>query len=137
MIENEAQQAEQNINDESRSNGQQTDAVTGLWATFDEKVAEATSHRSESTDAFIEVKRYFEEQNIERKSDPLQWWKENGARFPHLMMLAKKYLAIPGSSVPSERLFSKAGELISEKRSQLKPKNMDTILFLNKNLKVF
>ena len=135
MIENEAQQAEQNINDESRTNDQQTDAVTGLWATFDEKVAEATSHRSESTDAFIEVKRYFEERNIER-SDPLQWWKENGARFPHLMMLAKKYLAIPGSSVPSERLFSKAGELISEKRSQLKPKNVDTILFLNKNLKV-
>ena len=51
-------------------------------------------------------------------------------------MLAKKYLAIPGSSVPSERLFSKAGELISENRSQLKPKNVDTILFLNKNLKV-
>ena len=51
-----------------------------------------------------------------------------------LMMLAKKYLAIPGSAVPSECLFSKAGELISEKRSQLKPKNVDTILFLNKNL---
>ena len=45
--------------------------------------------------------------------------RSNGARFPHLIMLAKKCLAIPGSSVPSECLFSKAGELISEKRSQL------------------
>ena len=69
-------------------------------------------------------------------SQRMQRYKENGAGFHHLMMLAKKYLAIPGSSVPSERLFSKAGELISEKRSQLKPKNVDTILFLNKNLKV-
>ena len=51
-----------------------------------------------------------------------------------LMMLAKKYLAIPGSSVPSERLFSKAGELISEKRSQLKPKNVDTIFVFEQEL---
>ena len=59
-----------------------------------------------------------------------QWWKETGARFHHLMMLAKKYLAIPGSSVPSECLFSKAGELISEKRGQLKPKNVDILQLL-------
>ena len=133
MIDDEAQQTPSNADpQQSGSNDQQM--VAGLWTTFDEKVAEATSHRSGGTDAFIEVKRYFEERNVDRKEDPLQWWKENGARFPHLMILAKKYLAIPGSSVPSERLFSKAGELISEKRSQLKPKNVDTILFLNKNL---
>ena len=132
MIDDEAHQAPWNPDLQQSNNDQPT--VAGLWVAFDEKVAEATSHRSGGTDAFIEVKRYFEERNIDRKEDPLQWWKENGARFPHLMIMAKKYLAIPGSSVPSERLFSKAGELISEKRSQLKPKNVDTILFLNKNL---
>ena len=51
MIEGETQHVEQN--DQSRSNdqvgSQQTDAAaTGLWATFDEKVAEATSHRSQT-----------------------------------------------------------------------------------------
>ena len=41
-------------------------------------------------------------------------------------------LSIPATSIPSERLFSKAGQLLSERRSRLKPKNVDKILFLNK-----
>ena len=106
---------------------------TGLWATFDEKVSRASSHRTDTTDGFLEVKRYFEARIINRKDDPLLWWKKNGPQFPHVMEIARKYLAIPGSSVPSERLFSKAGELISS-RSKLKPKNVDMVLFLNKNL---
>ena len=96
---------------------QPTQTVNSLWATFDEKVTRATSHRNDGTDAFLEVKRYFETRNIERKDDPLLWWKENGPQFPHVMQVASKYLAIPGSSVPSEQLFSKAGELISQRRS--------------------
>ena len=60
------------------------------------------------------------------------WWKAYGPQFPHIMEIAQKYLAIPGSSIPSKQLFPKAGELISWRRSQLKPKNIDMFLFLNK-----
>ena len=42
-----------------------------LWDTFDEKVAQATCHRTNGTDSFIEVRRYFEEKKLERKEDPL------------------------------------------------------------------
>ena len=76
MIEKEAEQTQQDTENESAgsSSGQQTATTSsGLWARFDEKVAEAASHRSGNTDAFIEVKRYFEERNIERKEEPLQW----------------------------------------------------------------
>ena len=75
-----------------------------------------------------------EQANIERKEDPLKWWKENQYHFPRLQKIAQKYLCIPGSSVPSERLFSKAGILVSERRNRIKPKNVDTVLFLNQNL---
>ena len=37
------------------------------------------------------------------------------------------------NSVPSERLFSKAGELISMRRSTLKAENVDMMLFLQRN----
>jgi len=43
------------------------------------------------------------------------------------------YFGVPGTSVPSER-FSKAGEVVAARRSNIKPKNVDRILFLNKKL---
>jgi len=42
-----------------------------------------------------------------------------------------------GTSVPSERLFSEAGEVVAARRSNVKPKIVDMILFLNKNVFVF
>ena len=39
----------------------------------------------------------------------LQSWRGNAAFYPRLSILAKKYLAIPVSYVPSERVFSLAG----------------------------
>ena len=83
---------------------------------------------------FVQIKRYFEGRVVDRKEDPLDWWKRNGQQFSHLAVVAQRFYAIPSSSVPSEQLFSKAGELISQRRCQLKPKNVDILVFLNKNL---
>ena len=44
--------------------------------------------------------------------------------------LLYKYLCVPGTTEPSERLFSKAGKVVAAKRSNIKPKNVDMILFL-------
>ena len=41
-------------------------------------------------------------------------------------------MSIPGTSVPAERVFSKASELISQ-RSTIKPKRVNMMLFLNTN----
>ena len=47
-----------------------------------------------------------------------------------LARLAKRHIGIPATSVPSERVFSKVGELVSARRSRLKKSNVD-ILILN------
>lgn len=47
-----------------------------------------------------------------------------------------KCLGITAISVPSERVFSKAGEVLNKKRNRLKGKTVNMLLFLNKNLSI-
>jgi len=48
--------------------------------------------------------------------------------------VARRLLSVPATSVASERLFSKAGDVISKKRNQLAPSKADRIIFLMDNL---
>ena len=66
---------------------------------------------------------------------PLLWWNSCKGRYPLLVQLAKKYLAIPATSVPCERVFSAAGHVVNEKRSCLLPTNVNMLVFLAENLK--
>ncbi|CAD6211034.1 GSCOCG00010951001-RA-CDS, partial [Cotesia congregata] len=66
--------------------------------------------------------------------DPIQWWKKESIKYPLLSMMARRYLPIPSTSVESERLFSTAGDIVTEKRNSLSPDNVARLLFLNKNL---
>lgn len=70
----------------------------------------------------------------DKSADPLAWWKGNQSTFPHLSQLARKYLCIPATSVPSERLFSVAGNIVTDKRGRLKPSNVNMLCFLSANL---
>ena len=45
--------------------------------------------------------------------------------------LVVKYLGVPVTSVASERVFSKAGQIVSQRRASLKPKRVSQILYLN------
>ena len=67
--------------------------------------------------------------------DPLDWWRMRSQNFPKLAKFARKYLAIPATSVSSERLFSDADNLISAKRTNLDTKLAGQMLFLKRNLK--
>ena len=49
------------------------------------------------------------------------------------MILARQYLSIPGTSVPSERIFSCAELVVSKLRNRLSSSLVDQIIFLNKN----
>ncbi|CAB5389650.1 unnamed protein product [Rhizophagus irregularis] len=53
-----------------------------------------------------ELEEYLRKPAVNFKTDPLQWWKAHEATYPHLAKMARDYLAIPGTSVPVERIFS-------------------------------
>ena len=47
--------------------------------------------------------------------------------------VARKYLALPATSTESERLWSKAGNIVTKKRAALKEENVNAILFVLTN----
>ena len=67
--------------------------------------------------------------NIER--DPIKLWIEMAPTYPRLSIVVLKYLCVTTTSVPSECLFSKAGNTLTEKRYRLKGQQLSEQLFLN------
>ena len=63
----------------------------------------------------------------------LLWWKEHERLYKYLSLLSKKFLCIIATNVPSEQIFSAAGNLVAEKRSRLTSDNIDTLIFLHEN----
>ena len=87
-----------------------------------------------------EVTAYLAVKEADHSSDPdntlaLRWWKENYKRFPHVAILARKYLAIPCSSAPSERVFSQAKLIYSRSRWNMSPETLSHLVFLRCNKK--
>lgn len=85
------------------------------------------------SDIQTEVQNFLRETPPPLDCNPTYWWKVNGGRFPRLVKLARKYLCIPATSVPSERVFSAAGLTVTRLRSSLTPEHVNMLIFLNKN----
>lgn len=66
--------------------------------------------------------------------DPLEWWKIHEGNFLRVSQLARKYLCIPATSAPSERVFSTGGNIVTCQRATLKPDKVDKLVFLATNL---
>lgn len=83
-----------------------------------------------------EVETYLRTDVIARSECPLQWWREHGNHYPLLKQVARKFLCSPSTSVPSERLFSAAGNIYTDKRSNLLPERAEMLLFIKYNMKL-
>ena len=67
--------------------------------------------------------------------DILLWWKTNQAQFPLLAKVARSILCIPASSAESERVFSAASNIVTEKRTRILPKNLDGLITIKSNIR--
>lgn len=59
------------------------------------------------------------------KSNIFNYWNQHKSVLCSLGDIALKYAIIPATSVPSERIFSKAGQILSAWRNRLLPKILD------------
>jgi len=67
------------------------------------------------------------------QTDALQFWKNEDTTYRNVVMQAQKLLCVPATSVPCERIFSVAREILSadhRPRSALRPDNVIMLLCL-------
>lgn len=94
-----------------------------------------TECANDSNQAWRDKLKLFQiEPQIHHDSDSFEWWKANESRFPTIAKIARRYLCVTATSVPSERVFSAAGLVINNKRCSLTPENADMLIFLSKNV---
>jgi len=62
------------------------------------------------------------------------FWQINGQGMPQLALLARKYLSMSASSVPSESTFSVSNYLLRKNRLALTSKNIRLTMFLKDKL---
>ena len=72
-----------------------------------------------------EISVYKAEHVANLNSTPLKWWNNRKHTYSLITKLVKKMFSIIAISVPSERLFSCAGNIISERKSCLLRENAD------------
>lgn len=110
------------------------DSTSLVWKMFDDKYSQNNLHLNPTTAGIIEFDKYMQEPLINRHEDPLKWWTAHKILYPRLFVIVKKRLCIPATSVPCERLFSKAGLVITERRNRMLASKSSQVLFLNQNL---
>lgn len=111
---------------------------SALWDSLQE-ILEETGCRSESSAAALtDIDQYLSEPVIDfHRTSCYSWWRENSRRFSLLSKLAQRYLSAPATSVPSERLFSDAGNICSDKRNRLASERTETLLFIKNNFDLY
>ncbi|CAL1676564.1 unnamed protein product [Lasius platythorax] len=84
----------------------------------------------ESDGLCLKLRQYLNQPVIPRTEDPLKYWQKLRLAYPSLNKIAMRYLNIVGTSVASERLFSKAGAIKVDNRSRLSGEHLNQLLFL-------
>lgn len=111
------------------------DNESDVWDEFEKEARLLCASGEPVARGIIEVDKYIAEMLVRRKDDPIKFWIDRKNIYPGLYEMMKRRLCIPGTSVPCERIFSKAGALITLKRNRLTGSKVGKIMFLKCNAK--
>ncbi|KAL7307162.1 hypothetical protein TKK_0000886 [Trichogramma kaykai] len=82
-----------------------------------------------------EIDQYLNATRPNPDMDVLDWWKNHQTEYPVLALVARDILSIQATSVPVERLFSRASLIVNNKRSLLKDESIRELLCINRWMK--
>lgn len=100
-----------------------------FWNVHDDLIASSLINSDESGGIPVKLRQFLNANVISKSEDPLKVWQKLKDIYPKVYEVAMKYFVVAGMSVPSERLFSAAGDIISAKR-KIMGKRASQIVFL-------
>lgn len=92
-----------------------------------------SNSKSETISAEQELDLFNKEPMLNRISCPLEWWQSRGNIYPNLYKMFKENCHVVVTSISCERMFSKAGCVLSDRRSRISTKRTSELIFLNAN----
>ncbi|XP_065368779.1 E3 SUMO-protein ligase ZBED1-like [Calliphora vicina] len=110
------------------------DEESSIWNEYDYDFNKTVRPENNIAAGIREFDKYLNEEYLDRKKDPLTWWKERKQLYPRVYIYALKRLCIVATSVPCERIFSATGQIINERRTLLKPNKVSSLVFLHNNM---
>ena len=78
----------------------------------------------------VELCQYLNRPTAPRHVNPFEEWNNIKPAKPNLYKVAREYLPLLATSVPSERLLFKAGKIVTKLRNKLSGKHLNQIIFL-------
>lgn len=105
-----------------------------LWNFLQNRVNNVQCQTTSTSSAISLMRQYLNMPYQNLSCNVAEWWLSHKSVLHPLSEIALKYATIPATSVPSERIFSKTGQIMSARRNRLLPDNLDTLIFLHKNM---
>ncbi len=83
----------------------------------------------------VQVRKYLEHVDslLEPSQSALEFWMVHRDRYPSLSRLALQTLAVPATSAPVERVFSRGGIIMRPHRARTSSKLLEMLMFLKCN----
>ncbi|KOB74120.1 Uncharacterized protein OBRU01_02555 [Operophtera brumata] len=111
-----------------------------IWENLNEILGEVEPIQSPHACAIVEVQRYLEDKLLPLKDaqgnllNPSDWWSNHKYVYPNLAQIYRIKCCAMSTSVSCERIFSKSGYIISDRRTRLKSEKVKQLMFLNVNM---
>ncbi|KAK3928324.1 E3 SUMO-protein ligase ZBED1 [Frankliniella fusca] len=111
--------------------------VDDFWGDFDQEVQQQAATARPGEDAGngipVQLQMYLSTPPVSRvdNPNPLQSWECLKNEYKDVYAVAQEYLSLLATSVPSERMFSHAGNIANNLRNRLTGKHLEMFVFLS------
>ncbi|KAK1941533.1 putative AC transposase [Phytophthora citrophthora] len=99
----------------------------------DEETEQQPSHLDHDCDEELRLYLADVKSSVGRQTDPFEWWRTHKGTYPNLSRLARKWMGVVATSVPSKLAFSTSGTVSTVKRSSLAPSMIRDVVFVSEN----